>query len=135
MMRKGRTVLQAKRYGIHSCHRQETMLQAAQAMMDKEVNTIVVVDEEGYLAGIMTRTDLIRAYLDREDWGTHSVEAYMSREVVTVTPQTMLSDVAKILLDNRIRQVVVVQHEQGRSRPLAVLSTGDLVYHMVQEVE
>lgn len=128
------TVLQAKRYGVFSCHFNDTLLDAAKRMATEEISALVVVDDEGYLAGIITRTDLVRAYKDSEqDWAGRKVEAYMVREVITTLPQDHLSHVADLLLDNKIHRVVVVQDEKGFKRPVGVVSSTDLVYHMAKE--
>lgn len=132
-MRKGRTVLEAKRYGIHSCQPSDSLLQAAQKILERDISALVVVDEKGGLAGIISRTDLLKACMEDEGWSTKSVKAYMSTDVVTVTPQTLLREVAKLLLENHIHRVVVVREEDGLQIPVAVLSDGDFIYHMVKE--
>ena len=127
------TVLQAKRYGIFSCHHRTTLLDAARRMADEDISALVVTDSEGYLAGIVTRTDLVRVRQTRADWASQTVEAHMSQPVVTVTPQHKLSQVAKLLVEKQIHRVVVVQEENGRQRPVGVVSSADLVYHMAKE--
>jgi CBS domain-containing protein len=58
----------------------------------------------------------------------------MSTDVVTVDPHTLLKQVAELLLENKIHRVVVVREVNGRERPIAVVSDGDFLYHMVKEV-
>ena len=127
------TVLQAKRYGVFSCHTRTTLLDAAQRMSDEDISALVVTDSDGYLVGIITRTDLVRAHQARADWASQTVEAYTSRPVVTVTPQHKLTQVAELLIEKQIHRVVVVQEENGRQRPVGVVSSADLVYHMAKE--
>ena len=58
----------------------------------------------------------------------------MSPEVVSVSPDTTLLEVAQLLLTNRIHRVVaVLEEEEGRQRPVAVVSSRDLVYHMMRD--
>ncbi len=127
------TVLQAKRYGIFSCHDRTTLLEAARRMAHEDISALVVTDTEGYLAGIITRTDLVRAHHGHPDWAARTVEEYMSRPVVTVTPQHRLSHVAELLIGGQIHRVVVVHEENGKQRPVGVVSSADLVYHMAKE--
>ncbi len=127
------TVLQAKRYGIYSCHCSTTLREAARRITDEDISTLVVVDDDGYLLGVITRIDLVRARCEREDWGTLPVEDYMSHPVITVTPKDSLTYVAHLLLNKQIHRVVVVQGEKAKWRPVAVVSAADLVYHMVKE--
>lgn len=126
------TVIQAKRFGVFSCRNDQLLSDAAQQMVEEDISALVVVDQEGYLAGIITRTDLLRALVEYEDWEQRPVTEFMSSEVVTVTPQTSLLRVAELLLNKQIHRVVVARDENGKKRPISVVSAGDLVYHMVK---
>lgn len=134
-MKQGRTVLEAKRFGCHSCASDAPLIDAVTKMVEHDISSLVVTDAAGYLAGIITRSDVLRGYLARDDWQRQPVGDYMTREVVTVTPQDLLATVANLLLDHHIHRVVVVRDENGRQRPLAVVSDTDLIYHMVKEIE
>ncbi len=127
------TVMQAKRYGIVSCTADAPLLVVAKRMAEEDVSALVVVDQGGCLAGIITRIDLLRADAESPEWATRPVEMYMNREVVTVGLQTSLNQVAALLLDKRIHRVVVVREEGEKPRPVAVVSAADLIYHMVRE--
>lgn len=131
-MRQGRTVGEAKRVGVHCCSRETSLRDAAQLILEKDISALVVLDETKSLAGVLSRTDLLRAYVETEGWALQPVSAYMSTEVVTVSPQTPLAEVADLLLTHHIHRVVVVRHENGRLRPVAVVSDGDFVYHMIK---
>jgi CBS domain-containing protein len=87
---------------------------------------------QGYLVGIITRVDLLRTYVDNVGWSDQLVSSVMVRNVITVTPQDLLSDVAQILITKGIHRVVVVQDENGHQKPVAVVSAADLVYHMLR---
>lgn len=127
------TVLQAKRLGTYSCSSQNTLQEAARTIVDEDISGLVVLDDEGYLAGIITRSDLLRAYNSRKDWAALPVESYMSREVVTVLPTDHISHVSQLLIEKQIHRVVIVQKEHNRLRPVGVISDSDLVYHLVKE--
>ena len=133
MIKKGKTVQQAKRLGIIGCSQAETLETAANRMVEEDLSSLVIIDGEGFLSGILTRTDLLRAYMELEDWRERPVSDYMITEVVTVSPQDLLSTAADLLLEKGIHRVVVVEaDEQARKRPVAVLSAADLVYHMTR---
>jgi len=131
-MKQGTTVLQAKRLEVFTLPTTATLRDAAKQMYDRQISSLVVVDEAGELQGVITRTDLIRAYLALEAWDTQPVTRYMTRDVITVTPQAVLRDVAVQLLDHHIHRVVVVSEEAGRRRPISVVSASDLIYHMLK---
>jgi CBS domain-containing protein len=131
------TVMQAKRLGVLTCTPETTLLQAAQRMTGEDVSALVVVDEEGYLAGIVTRTDLLRARHEPRPWVDRTVDEVMNPQVVTVGVNATLAEVTELLLNERIHRVVVVRHDGregpgAKARPLSVISAADIIYDMVK---
>ena len=105
---------------------------ALTTMRGQRISALVVVDEDGYLEGVITRTDLVRAAHERRDWGQQPAQDWMMRNVVTVGLEDTLEKVMGLLIDNHIHRVVAVENENGKLRPVAVLSAADVVYHMAQ---
>lgn len=103
-------------------------------MVSEDISGLVVQDSQGYLSGVITRVDLLRALVNREDWTIQPVEDYMSRDVVTVQPSDRLEHVAHLLLDKSIHRVVIVQKDHDHLRPVGVISDGDLLYHMIRDL-
>lgn len=134
-MKSGRTVLEAKRFGCHCCASDAPLIDAVTKMVEHDISCVVVTDAEGYLAGIITRRDVLRGYLTTTDWQHIPVGDFMTKAVVTVAPDDLLSTVANLLLDHHIHRVVVVRDEHGQRKPLAVVSDTDLIYHLVKEID
>lgn len=132
-MRTDQTVIQAKRFGVFSCRKDTSLMDAAQRMVEEDISALVVVEADGFLSGIITRIDVLQAFVRFEDWEKQSVEKFMTMDVVTVSPQTQLDHVAELLLEKQIHRVVVVRNEKGRLRPISVVSAADLLYHMVKD--
>ncbi len=128
------TALEAKRYGVFASECCVTLADATRHMVDEDVSALVIMDPQGYLIGILSRTDVIRAAIQHPDWGERLVEEYMNAEVVTVPIQATLRDVAEILLDHRIHRVVVAREEDGKKQPLSIISAADIVYHLSKEI-
>jgi signal-transduction protein with cAMP-binding, CBS, and nucleotidyltransferase domain len=127
------TVNQMKRYGVIGCPCSASLLDAARLMNEEDISALVVLDKEGYLQGIISRTDLLRAKTNAQNWMVELVENWMSKEVVTVESTDHLSKVARLLLQHQIHRVVAVQEENGKIRPVAVISDADIIYHMTKE--
>jgi CBS domain-containing protein len=134
-MKQGRTVLEAKRFGCYTCHADTPLVEAVKKMVAEDVSCIVVIDHDGYLAGIITRNDVVRGYMENDDWQSIPVGTCMTESVITIAPEDLLSDVANLLLEHHIHRVVVVREENGKHKPVAVVSGTDLIYHMMKEVE
>lgn len=127
------SVMQAKRFGVWTIGPDINLKRVAREMVDHNVSSLVVVDKDGYLEGVITRTDLVRAAHERLDWADAVAGDYMMRNVVTVSLNDKLEHVMTLLIENHIHRVVAVENEHGKLRPVAVLSAADVVYHMVQD--
>ena len=127
------SVMQAKRFGVWTTASTATLLEVAREMVERNISGLVVVDAEGCLEGLITRTDLVRAAHDRRDWMNLTANDYMVRNVVTVGLEDSLQDVMDLLIEHHVHRVVAVEAEKNKLRPIAVLSAADVVYHMAQE--
>ncbi len=133
---KNVTVLAAKRLGISHCACDTSIGDIARKMNNEDISCLIVTDEDGYLKGIVTRTDVVRAALKQpERWQETSCCDWMTSDVITVLPTTALSSAAQILQAKHIHRVVVVEQEGEKARPIAVLSDGDILYHLVKGVQ
>jgi CBS domain-containing protein len=104
--------------------RPDTSLQmAAELMLEQGISGMPVVDEEGQLVGMLSKTDLVRHQLDDGEAtvgtlpsGQHLLEGTLVEEVMT--PQVLavwqgasLADAAKILVDAGVHRVPVVSRD------------------------
>jgi predicted transcriptional regulator len=127
------SVMQSKRFGVWTITRDVTLKAVAREMVNRNISCLVVVNEDGYLEGLITRTDLVRAAHERRDWMHAAANDYMVHNVVTVGLEDKLERVMELLIEHHVHRVVAVESENGKLRPVAVLSAADVVYHMAQE--
>lgn len=121
----------------------------AATLLEKRISAVPVVDEAGRLVGIVSEGDLLRRHetaterrrprwlsllLDRgiqaaEFTKTHGDHAQdvMSRDVVSVSPDTDLSDIAQLLEERRIKRVPVVDG----GRLVGIVSRANLLQGLV----
>jgi len=104
--------------------------EAERLMRERKVSGLPVVDEHGGLVGVISRTDVLEdggvpmAVLLRRKPSGLRVGELMSSPAVTVELTARLVEAARLMRDNRIHRVVVVD-EHGR--PVGVLSASDFV--------
>lgn len=101
---------------------EESLMDVAGRMQYQEVGSLAVM-EHGRLVGIITERDLTRALADGVDIAETRVEGYMTREPVTVSPETDAADVARTMLDLGVRHLPVM--EEGRL--VGMVSARDLL--------
>jgi CBS domain-containing protein len=100
-----------------------TVLEAAVAMNEHRVGSLVVV-EGGRVAGILTERDvLVRVVADRRDPAATRVAEVMTAEVVCCSPETTLDEARGAMRDRRIRHLPVAGAD---GRLLGLISIGDL---------
>lgn len=102
-------------------------------MIDEDVSCLVVVDAEGYLLGIISRTDFLPMHGSQSDWHNLPVANCMSRHVITVTQYATPAEVAQCLLSHAIHRVVVIDSRSPRTRPLGVIADSDLLRRLVEQ--
>ena len=83
-----------------------TVGDALQLMQENKIGGIPVVDEKGYLIGIVTNRDL-RFQSDME----RKIEEVMTKDNIVTTHDTDLKLAAEVLLQNKIEKLPVVDNE------------------------
>jgi len=100
----------------------DTIHNCAKLMKKNRISSIIVLDKDGILEGIITKTDLASIFL------THSVaplkvSKIMTRNVITAMPGDSLLFVESLLIHNRIARIVV----QRNRVPVGVITFRDFV--------
>jgi CBS domain-containing protein len=119
---------------------EDTNLSAcAKLMLDKEISSLIVIDEKGSLKGIVTKSDLIDAY-SKYYVGRNVVENFMTKRVFTVAPDESIHSVLSIMTNSKVSRVVVVRNK----KPIGIVTGRDLlpmsalcgpdVYETIREV-
>jgi len=100
-----------------------SVVSAAKIMSDKNISCIIVSDN-GDLSGIITETDLLkRAVADSNDFRKMKVEHIMSYPVRSVPYNLSVLDASKIIEDENIRRLVILEEE----RLVGIITQTDIV--------
>lgn len=101
-----------------SCAPGELLTTAVSQLVSAASNAIAVTGPVGQLVGILTDHDIVRALnAGHGSIERFRVEDWMTRPVVTVTPETSLSTALNMMGHHRIRHVIVTD---DNGKPLAV---------------
>ena len=105
-----RQLLQDKGHAIWSIHPDETVFEALRVMADKDVGSLVVVDG-GAVVGIFSERDYARkVILHGHASRDLKVRAIMTSDLVTVGPDQTLADCMRLMTDNRVRHLPVIEN-------------------------
>jgi CBS domain-containing protein len=101
--------------------------EAATTLLEKEIGSLVVVDGNNHIEGILTSTDFVRIVRDSKPKAKTTVERYMTDQVVTVEAQDSIRDAADKMITYNIHHLPVVDDEEG---VIGMLSTTDLTAYL-----
>lgn len=112
------SLLAADQRPLLSCEPGDLLTTAVSRLVGEASNAIAVTGPAGQLVGILTDHDIVRALNAGHGSITKArVEDWMTRPVVTVTPETSLSTALGMMAHHRIRHVIVTD---DNGKPLAV---------------
>ena len=108
----------------------ESVEAAEQLMASYRIRGLPVVDADGHLVGVVSQTDLLfeggasLSQLVRGRASTLRIGELMSSPPVTVGLSATLAEAARLMRDERVHRLVVVNE---RATPIGVLSATDYV--------
>ncbi|QIB73077.1 CBS domain-containing protein [Halogeometricum borinquense] len=100
---------------------------AAKLMMENGVGSVLVVDDDNQLLGILTTTDFVQIVAERQPKDQTPVSEYMTSDVVTTTAQVPIQDVADTMMQHGFHHVPVVDDDEG---VIGIISTTDLASYL-----
>jgi len=122
-------LLLVKGDAVWSIKPDQPVIDALKILSDKNIGALMVV-EDGNLVGVMSERDITRDLLLQDKMiGDVKVADIMSRDVVSVAPNTSLDDCMGLMTDCGIRHLPVLSQE----RLVGVLSMPDLVKVVVEQ--
>lgn len=89
---------------------------AITTMFLEDVGTLFVVDDKGFLTGVLSRKDLLRASIGQQKLNAIPVHIIMTRmpNIAVCRKEDPLFQVAKLLIDRQIDGVPVVRGKESR---------------------
>jgi CBS domain-containing protein len=122
-----RSVEDVMSHGLVVCRRGTAVGEVARAMRDRRSRSVIVAEDDGRPAGVVTGTDLVAAVAQGSLPAT--VDELM-HEPVTIGPAATLREAADLMLQHEIHRLVVVDPATPAGMPLGLLSTSDIVAEM-----
>jgi CBS domain-containing protein len=102
--------------------RNDTIYKCAKLMQNHKISSILVLEKNGGLAGIVTKTDIASVFLT-QSVGPLKVSRVMTPKVITVMPADSLLLVESLLVKYRISRIVV----ERNNKPVGIITNRDFI--------
>ncbi len=114
--------------GIIFCYPNDTAREVAKMMDSNQIRSVVVVDDNGEVWGLISVREMIPLYgknLDRI-----KAEDIMKAYKIEVDPEWPIEKAIELMKEKRIGQLIIVDPHAGPKRPVGILTTFDVVQYM-----
>jgi CBS domain-containing protein len=124
--------------GVDTCKADTLVLELARLMLDKNLEVVVVLDEDGCAQGVVSLEELARLYGRFAEGGQQALQgltatAVMREGVPQVPPDIPLTAAAQIMRDQGVRAVFLMHHAGGIEYPAGILTYTHLIRHLAAQ--
>lgn len=106
--------------------------EAARKMKHKNVSSLVVVDRNDQAVGIVTERDLVREVCVQDaSSNQHIIKNIMSSPIVTIDPNSSVETAANVMMQNKVRHLVVVNEK----KTLGIITATNFVDYLNQHLD
>ncbi len=113
--------------GLHTVTPDTLVEDAAHELLENDIGSLVVVDENNHLEGILTTTDFVDIVAKSRPKAETTVERYMTTDVVTTTAQESIRTAADTMIEHGFHHLPVVDEEEGL---IGMVTTTDLAAYL-----
>ncbi|MGB5107475.1 MAG: CBS domain-containing protein [Candidatus Zixiibacteriota bacterium] len=119
-----KTILNRKGNTVYSVSPSATIREAMALLLRYSVGSLLVVNNDGEVVGIVTERDIFRLTFEHEGriMGI-PVDAVMTRNLIIALPQDSIDYLKSLITENRIRHLPII--DQGKLA--GIISIGDIV--------
>jgi CBS domain-containing protein len=117
--------------GVTTCPANTLIPDAVLLLLRDELESLVVLDENGHAAGLFGRREAMAAYglsgVRIEAVDTRTVADAMRPDIPEIPPDIPATAAAQLMLDWNVRDLYLLHHDGGISWPAAVLRFEDIL--------
>jgi CBS domain-containing protein len=117
------SILARKGGRVVTCRAEQSIRQALSLLAEHNIGALVVVDDAGGAAGMLSERDVVREAARDERLFGRTVGEIMTRDVIVGVPEDDLRAVRHTMTERRIRHVPVI----AEGRLVGIVSIGDVV--------
>ncbi|MCA9869056.1 MAG: CBS domain-containing protein [Anaerolineae bacterium] len=114
--------------GVIGCGPGTPLAEVVRILSDTDIHALVVTGDDGEVVGILSHMDVIPFH--DQDLSQRTAGDVMTKKVISIVPSAKVSEAIKAMVENHIHRLVVTEEEDGKLKPVGVLSTTDIVREM-----
>jgi CBS domain-containing protein len=125
-------ILEAKGRNVETGSPEEPVAAIAGRLAQRRIGSVVIVDNDGSIAGIVSERDIVRALAERGAGAlAMPARAVMTSPVRTCSPSDSEAELMALMTEYRIRHLPVMEN----GRLAGMISIGDVVKFRIQAIE
>lgn len=118
-------------YGVITCRTHTVLKEVVRVIADSDVHALVVIHDNGNVAGIVSHMDLLRLY--GKNLLEHRAKDVMTPTVITIRQEATVQSAVAQMLQHNIRRLLVTEVTEEGERPVGVISTTDVIRDMREQ--
>ncbi len=122
-------LLNMKSRDVCRCHPDDTVLDALKTMADRDVGSVLVMDDDRLLGVFTERHYSRKVFLKGRSSPNTPIREVMATGVVSVGPERTVEECMALMTEKRVRHLPVMRGEEV----IGVISIGDLVKSIIAD--
>jgi len=118
--------------GVVTCSQQTSIRTIAEAIIEKDIEAVVVLAEDGHALGTVSQDELVTAYA-RGNYDTLTAHDVMTDGMPQIPPDIPISVAAQLMQDQNVRVFFLTHHAGGIEYPAAVITYKHFLRHLQKE--
>jgi len=98
-------------------NKKSSIYDCARLMKNRKIGSVIVLNEDKTLAGLITKTDIVSVFLTQSA-GSLKVSKIMTSKVITAMPEDSILFVESLLINNKISRIVI----QRNRKPVGIIT-------------
>ena len=116
--------------GVSTIRPEEGIIGIVRLLVERNLEAVVVVDDNGHAVGVVSREEIVNAY-SMNEYSELTAEDIMKDEMLQVPPDIPVAAAVRLMQDHDVRSLYVAHHGGGITYPAAVLSYENILKYML----
>ena len=123
-------IIKSKPFMVVTVHKDQRISDVVKVMGEKNISSVLVVDENDKLVGIFTERDIVRCVEKGISLKDEVIQNILRTDLITFNPSMVLSSAIAVALRKNIRHLPIVEGD----RILGMITFRDLISYLLPEI-